>query len=417
MAGRARVAGALLGFVLLAASTLAQEPASAEEPRDEELSLPLGPFRIVPRFRLGTLGLDSNVFYTATDRRADLTASGGPGADVLLPFGRAGRARVGGDLDYTFFLRTESQRRFAGGGRGGLEWRGERLAGSVEESFSRIYGRPSPEVDERLVQDDWTTLLAGRFRTPARLAIRASFEARDREVPEGSFRGAPLAVTLTQDTDRLRLGFEYELTPKTSALLEADDQNDRFPLDASRDADSNRLYAGVRIESETRLAGRAVAGLRRFRPRDAARGAPRTLFYASAGLAYAVGPRTRLALGLERDLAFSAFDGPGPVTLTQNAWTAGVEKGLVGRFDLRLWTARVAFRSDGALAIEQAGQLALVERRDVAWELGADLGYLFASRLRAGVAATWSRRRSNLADLGVRGLLLGGTLSYNPRRR
>jgi hypothetical protein len=392
-----------------------QEPIAQDD--GEEFSLPLGPFRLVPRFRLGTLGLDSNVFYTATDRRADLTASGGPGADLVLPFAGLGRATVGGDLDYTFFWRTASQRRLAGGALAGVEWRGERLAGSAAEAFRRSYGRPSPEVDERLVQDEWATRLEARFRTPARLAVRGAFEALDADVPEGSaFRGAPLSVTLTHDTDRLLLGFAYALTPKTAALLEADDQNDRFPKDPTRDADSNRAYAGVRIESETRLAGRAVAGLRSFRPRDPARGASRALFYASAELAYAVGPRTRLSAAFQRDLAFSAYDGPGPVTLTQSAWTLGAEKGLVGRFDLRLSASRVAFRSDGPLSIEEAGRAGLVERSDAVWELGADLGYLFASRLRAGVAVVWSRRRSNVADLGVSGLLLGGTLSYNPRR-
>src|SRR2546426_948431 len=39
----------------------------------------IGPLYVTPTIRIGAIGLDTNVFYTATDRRTDLTANGGPG--------------------------------------------------------------------------------------------------------------------------------------------------------------------------------------------------------------------------------------------------------------------------------------------------------------------------------------------------
>jgi hypothetical protein len=418
MRAPAMLAGGVLAFAVATSPAHAQTAGVGQGlPPEDDGSLPLGPFRITPRFRLGSLGLDTNVFYTAEDRRTDFVASGGPGVDVALPFAARGRAYVGGDLDYTFFLRTASQRHFGGMARAGLEWRATRFEARAEPSFVRSYGRPSLEVDERIVRDEGAMRAELLLRTPARLAFRSALELLRYDVPEGSsFRGAPLDVTLTRDTDRILLGLEYALTPKTSALLEGDDQTDRFPLDPSRDADSNRIYAGLRIESLTRLSGRAVAGIRSFRPRDPQRGGDRTPFYASARLAYAIGPRTRLEAGFEHDLDYSAFLGPGPQTLSNELLEARLEKGLAGRFELWLWVRRLAFQSDGPLAIESDGEVELVERDDVGWEFGSDLGYLFASRLRAGVALVYARRRSNVSDLGIEGLLLGGTLMFNPRR-
>ena len=54
-------------------------------------------------------------------------------------------------------------------------------------------------------------------------------------------------------------------------------------------------------------------------------------------------------------------------------------------------------------------------RRNDRWrEAGADLGYAFWTRLRIGLAATYSERRSPIADLGIEGLLLGATVTFIP---
>ena len=45
---------------------------------------------------------------------------------------------------------------------------------------------------------------------------------------------------------------------------------------------------------------------------------------------------------------------------------------------------------------------------------GADLGYAFWTRLRIGLSAIYAERRSQIADLGIEGLLLGGTVTFIP---
>ena len=74
------------------------------------------PFYLTPYLHIGTLGVDTNVFYSATERQTDFTASGGPGLEIVRPFGRESRFVVDGGLDYLYFAKTESQRRLNGYG-------------------------------------------------------------------------------------------------------------------------------------------------------------------------------------------------------------------------------------------------------------------------------------------------------------
>jgi hypothetical protein len=47
-------------------------------------------------------------------------------------------------------------------------------------------------------------------------------------------------------------------------------------------------------------------------------------------------------------------------------------------------------------------------------EAGAELGYQFRTRVRIGVTATYTTRRSAFETFGVEGLLAGLTVQYNP---
>src|SRR5687768_17712118 len=95
-----------------AAEPQATSPASAPstEPGGPG-ALRLGPAYFTPSLRISSLGLDTNVFYTATDRRTDFIAHGGPGLEMVLPLRGAFRLRADGTLGYLYFARTKSQRR------------------------------------------------------------------------------------------------------------------------------------------------------------------------------------------------------------------------------------------------------------------------------------------------------------------
>jgi hypothetical protein len=139
--------------------------------------------------------------------------------------------------------------------------------------------------------------------------------------------------------------------------------------------------------------------------------------YVNADLVYHFGPRTRLGAAYSRDVGFSAFAvAAGDVpTLTTESVGVRVEKGLWRRLDLRLHAGLTQLKSDAPVLIEAPIEGAISARRnDRAREAGADLGYAFWSRLRIGLAATWTERRSPIRDLGIEGLLLGGTVTYVP---
>jgi hypothetical protein len=92
-----------------------------------------------------------------------------------------------------------------------------------------------------------------------------------------------------------------------------------------------------------------------------------------------------------------------------------LEKGLGARFDVRLHAGVTRLVSDGAITlVPRPGSAVTGVRDDTVREAGAELGYTFRSRLRIGAGAAYTQRRSTFADLGIQGLLLGGTVTFTP---
>lgn len=399
-------------------SAAAQEgyaPAEPEPPGTRPGLFRLGPFYLTPKLHIGTLGLDTNVFYTATDRRTDFTASGGPGLEIVLPM-RLLRLTVEGGANYVYFARTASQRKLGGDGKGRLGWARGRVRGGVEEEYLRTFQRPSLEVDRRLLQDRWTSRVDLALRTP-HFGIRTALSRERNEVPpDQEFLGTDLRRTLDREQRRALLGLEYRLSAKTSLIVEGDYQEDRFTFEDARDADSDRVYAGFEIDSTTRLSGRAVGGVRLFRPRNLPGVPDQQVPYADASLTYRFGPRTFMSARYGRDLAYSAFDivGASP-TLTSEIYEARLEKGLWGRLDLQGFGRLTRLTTSGAITIvREPGNAVTAVRDDKVREGGADLGYRFRNRIRIGIAAVYTQRRSTFADFGIQGLLVGGTVTYTP---
>src|SRR5262249_10174000 len=154
-------------------------------------------------------------------------------------------------------------------------------------------------------------------------------------------------------------------TSKTAFLVDGDYQLDRFVVDHSRNADSNRIYAGFRVESETRLFGRAVGGVRLFRPRDLTRGSNRQVPYASVDLSYRAGPRTLLNALYAQDLDYSAFNPSGALpTLRLTTYGARLEKGLVGHVELFVYGRLIHLRTDAAITVVRANGGRTTQLRD-----------------------------------------------------
>jgi hypothetical protein len=410
-----------LGLTLLTPSfTWSQEPPGPEQPPAQRPGLfHFGPLYVTPYFHIGTIGLDTNVFYTATGRQTDVTATGGPGLELLLLLGGDARFRVNGTFDYLYFARTVSQRRWNESGDAQLEFKGERTEGSVVQSYARTFSRPNLEVDRRILQSQESTRLDLRRRLFGRISFTLGGLRSKTDVDAGQqFLGTDLRATLSLDQYRAAAGLGYALTVKTSFVIEADQQWDRFPFDTRRDADSNRLAAGFRTDETALISGRLLGGVRLFRPK-ALPGTQKQTAYADVDATWNVSKRTRIGGSYSRDLIFSAFVPLGPTpTLRMEVVGARIEKLFGDRVDLKLYARESHMISDGAITVVIPGQAPVVAvRDDRAREAGLDLGYFFRPQLRVGVAASYIDRHSTISYFGISGLLLGGTVQYSPGRR
>ena len=411
------LAGVLLVLGLPAGAQPTAPPESPPSPgsADRPGQFRLGPVYLTPSLHIGNIGVDTNVFFTSEERERDFSISGGPGLDIVLPVKRRLRFLAGGTLDYLYFAEQESERRLTGSGRGRADWQGARSAMGGEASWARIFSRPSFEVDDRIQQDERRAGADLRLRPGGgRFTLATDFTLTHIDIEEGQvYLGSDLARTLNREEYRTRLGLAYALTPKTAFVVEGDYQQDRFESEPLRDADSNRLAVGFRVVSTTRLSGRALGGIRSFRPRDRPRH-DLTVPYADVDLAYAVGRSTHLHAGYGRDLTYSAFTSLGPTpTLRNEDARFGFDQRIVANLWLRASVTLNRFRSDGPVVVQipDEGTVTAV-RDDEVWQGSADLGWQFPFELRLGVGVFYAERQSTISYFGVEGLRVGLTVTY-----
>ncbi len=372
----------------------------------------LGGFYLTPYLRIGTLGLDTNVFYTPTERRTDFTASGGPGLEVVRPLGNRSRLRLDGGLDYVYFARTESQRRLNGYGSGLIDIRGVKTDLAVEGRWGRAYGRPNAEVNERVQQETVGGRLFLRRSLSERFALALSGGAQRVETETTEYLGADLGSTLTQDRALAGGELRMALSIKTQLVAGGDQSWYRFPRAAERNGRSTLAYGGLRTDATALIGGQALAGMRWFALHSGGR---REALYVNVDATWNISPKTRLGGAYSRDINYSSFDTSG-ATPTNRVETAEVflDKVLVRGLYLRLFGRIQLLTSDGEITVAETGDLVTAVRDDDVREAGGELGWQFRTRLRIGVRASYAERASPFTTFGVRGLLAGLTVQYNP---
>ena len=412
--------GAILLSAVLAPAASAQSPAPVAPAAEGNSNAPgryrVGPAYFTPRFRITSLGVDTNVFYTAFDRRTDFIAEGGPGLEMVVPLRGDLKLRADGAVGYLYYARTESQRRLTGSGVARMGYEGERLQTGAQFGYVRGFNRLGFEVDRRVDQETRRAQADLRYHLGARFAFGIrGFGAREDFGEDQRFFAADPGTNLSRDSYGGAAALSYDLTPKTSLVVEGDHQVDRFKYATERDTDSNRLGGGIAVTSTSYFSGRAFAGARSIRVR-ALPDQDRVVPYFNVDLTYHFGPRTRVTALASREVSFTAFsvaEGDLP-TLTTRIYGFRAEKGLWGRLDLQLHAFMTELDSDAPVVIDTGDGPRSMRRNDRGREAGADLGYAFWNRLRLGLSADWSERRSPIADLGVEGLILGATVRFIP---
>jgi hypothetical protein len=374
----------------------------------------LGPFYLTPHLRFGPISYDSNVFYSATEVQDDVIVAMGPGLDIVLPANNVWRFYANGGLDYLYFVRTASQRRFVGEAAAGVLGQGARTELSLEESYRDTYGRPGYDVDERVQQTEEATELlldrglVGRLR----LGLRG-FRERATTDSDQDYLGTDFASALTVDSYLVAAELGLGVSVKTSLVARGEYGWNRFPVDPARDNDRGLLAGGVRTDATALIAGRALVGRRSYRPKGAQ--GTRSLTYVDVD-ATVGSSRTRVGGGYTRDLqdAFFLPEDGFPAQLVETK-TLKLEKRLSARFDLRAFGRETTYKTESPITIVPSdGPPQTSVRNDKNRDAGLDLGYRFGSSFRVAITATYRDRDSTFSTFNVEGLLVGFNAQLNP---
>lgn len=387
-------------------------PAALGAPTERPGLFRAGAFYLTPYLNIGSMGIDTNVFYTPTDRQADFTASGGPGLEIVRPIGLASRLRLDGGLDYLYFARTESQRKLNGYGAAELDLQGVKTRFFVEERYDSSYGRPNYEVNARVQQETEGTTGFLRRNLGERFAI-ALFGSRRRTTTESQdYLGTNLGDTLTEDRYRGGGELRLALSIKTQLVGGGEQEWYRFPRLPERDGDSTLAYGGFRTDETALISGQALAGYRWFRLDT---GGERGGLYANVDAAWNFSPKTKLGSRYVRDIVYSSFatTGATPTNLNETV-EVYLDKVLISNVYFRVFGRLGRLASDGAITIVSPDGVETAVRDDRIREAGVELGYQFRSRVRIGVTATYTTRESAFETFGVEGLLAGLTVRYDP---
>lgn len=410
---RATVASVALGLATAAHAQIPPPPSGAEEAPPERPGLiRAGAFYLTPYLHIGTMGIDTNVFYTATDRQTDFSASGGPGLEVVRPFGKSSKLRLDGGLDYLYFARTDSQRSLNGYGTAQLELDGIKTRLVVEERYASSFKRPSYEVNARVQQETEGTQGFLRRNLGERYAL-AVFGSRQRTTTDSQdYLGTNVGDTLTEDTYEARGELRMALSVKTQLVGGGEQDWYRFPRLPERDGDSTLAYGGFRTDTTALIAGQALVGYRWFRLDTGGR---RSGFYADVDAAWRLSPKTKLGARYGRDFGYSAFatTGATPTNLNETA-EIYLDKLLASNVYFRLFGRLGTLNSDGAITVVTIDGIETAVLDDRVREAGVELGYQFRTRVRVGVTAYYTTRNATIETFGIDGLLAGLTVTYNP---
>lgn len=387
----------------------ATTPAQAERPG----LFQSGGWYFTPYLDIGTLGVDTNVFYTPTERQTDFTASGGPGLEIIRPFRTTHRLRLDGGMNYLWFAKTESQRRMNWYGTASLELDGVKTSVLLEGRYIGTYSRPNFEVDRR-VQSDTITAVARVVRRLGdrwRVALLGTY--RDRVTEDELYLGTNLGETLTEKRYEAGLELRRALSIKTQLVGGGEHTWYVFPRAPERDGQSTLAYGGLRTDSSALISGQALGGYRWFYPEHGPVDS-QELWYANVDATLNITPRTKLGGTFFRDLQYSAFSSTvAPPTLIDQQVSVFFEKLLTSSVYFRIFARRIEYIRDANAVVPSADDGSSTFR-DRAREAGVELGYQFRSRVRIGVTALYTERRPGIETFGVDGLLAGFTITYNP---
>lgn len=406
-AGRTTVAAMSLLFACstTAFAQLGTQPAQRPtDPRDvdprRDARMHAGILYLTPSIEIKEIGVDTNVFNSATAAQSDFTATLVPTVDTWVPIQR--RALLSGTLatDFVYYSKFSGERSV----NPDLSVRGDvflqKLSFFGEEALLSSRERPSFEIDARSRRSENRARIGVGYAVTSKTTIEFSAQRTTHDFDQDAqFFGTNLRTSLKRKSTGYDLTTRVKLTPKTSIVVDATSQKDRFDFSPAKNADRLRILPGLVFSPRALISGSFQIGFQRFRTLDAAV-ADYTGVLASTELGYKFGLQ-ELTARWTRDVAYS-FELTQPFYVSSGLG-AKIRRQLVGRVDSVLSFDRYLYDYKGAKSVS-------VSRQDVTKNVTVDLGYRLNKSTRVGLGVTrWSRASTSQSQRDYRGWRIGAT--------
>lgn len=376
----------LLALVVLA--SLAGSRAIAQEPPPldpiESMPIRVGPFGFSPSLTIADVGVDDNVFNSETDPQSDFTATVVPRMVVRM---RARRLLLtySGSSDFVYYHDFADERSINNSSDLRLDLSLGRLQPFIAGGLQDTRARLNAEVDARAPRDVRNASAGTRILLASRTMLSIAARFAETEFDPGIlFEGAELAKTLNTRQQGVDGALHLLLTPLTTLEIGGGLQQDRFPADPIRDADSFRFAPVLRFAPEALLKGSAAVGYRRFRTISDALPDYSGLYVATT-VSYTLLGRTKFDWQVSRDVQYS-FDETSPYYLDTGTQLTLTQQ-VIGRFDVQAIGGRQRLDYRTGVTTETT-------RLDHADVLGAGIGFRIRENLRLGFNGEYARRQS-----------------------
>ena len=319
-----------------------------------------GALALGPRLSVSNVGIDSNVFNEASDPKSDFTITVSPSTNVWLRTQR-GLLSINGALDAVHFNQYSSESSINSRATGQYEYRFNRLRPFVNARTLNTRERPGYEIDVRArrYETEFGGGVDSRVMSKGTLGVayrhtQYTFDG------DAVFNGRPLNDTLSRTLKSAEVNWRHRLTTQTTWLVRGLREQQRFENEPRRNSNGARFKAGFELGQFALIRGTAIVGFLNLAPSDGASFEKYSGATADVDVAYTAPTRTRLGLGVDRDVQYSSDFLE--VYYLQTGWTATITQRLIGRWDLQLQGGQDRLNFEGIAARAGGDRVDTVDR-------------------------------------------------------
>ena len=387
------------------------QPATSEDISDVRSTARghIGPFYLTPGLSLKELGVDSNVFNAAGERKSDFTFTLAPTLNVWVPVARRALFKAAASTDVVWYAEYDSERSIDPQLTGRGEVYLNRITFFGERGYLNTRQRPNHEIDLRSRRTE-ETLTAGVqvALTPAFWIEVAGRRFDTRHDEDAQFDGTSLQRALNRETEGVQVTARHRVSPLTTLAVRYEVMRDRFEFSPVRNSDSYRVMPGVEFKPQALLNGSAYVGYRKFTP-----AMPESLpafsgVVGQLGLSYTLLGSTVFGVSYARDLTYS-YDAVRPF-FVDNSVGASVRRALGASFDVLVSGDRHEYTYHSAL-IATLDPL-IPQRVDVTWTYAGSIGYRIGRTGRVGFGVAYWQRESTAVERAYENIRFFSTASY-----